>query len=446
MKKSFAFGIPLAVFLVLAAGVFYWQSGRGLFAPSGAPPQNERAERAQENTTGLPLRLPPGFSIEIFAKNLPGARVMAFDPLGELWVSRTGENAVTLLTLNRDGSIISQGDVLKNLKRPHGLALDIVLGKERTDAGWTDVGGDKSQNLKAIMLYIAEENKISRVSLAPEIGKPEKIADLPAGGGHFTRTIGFGPDGRLYVSIGSTCNVCNESDTRRAKIFSMKKDGSDFKEFARGLRNAVFFTWEEGNDSTGASAVSSVPNGSPPRMWATEMGRDNLGDDLPPDEINMIEGPSTSSGQNSVPNFGWPTCYGKNIHDTEFDKNTYIRNPCMEPFETPSAIDIPAHSAPLGLTFIPRAESRGAWPEEYWGDLLVAYHGSWNRSEPTGYKVVRMKLDDNGRYLGTEDFITGWLTQSGEVLGRPVDLTFDDDGALYVSDDKAGVIYKVEYR
>lgn len=118
----------------------------------------------------------------------------------------------------------------------------------------------------------------------------------------------------------------------------------------------------------------------------------------------------------------------------------------MEPFETPSAIDIPAHSAPLGLTFIPRAESRGAWPEEYWGDLLVAYHGSWNRSEPTGYKVVRMKLDDNGRYLGTEDFITGWLTQSGEVLGRPVDLTFDDDGALYVSDDKAGVIYKVEYR
>jgi len=150
------------------------------------------------------------------------------------------------------------------------------------------------------------------------------------------------------------------------------------------------------------------------------MGRDLLGDDMPPDEINIIE-----EGKN----YGWPVCYGKNIHDTDFDHNTYVRNPCMEPFETPSHIDIPAHSAPLGLAF-------------YKNDLLVAYHGSWNRSVPTGYKIVKMNLDANGNYLGQEDFISGWL-QEGNALGRPVDI-LADRGRIFISDDKAGVIYLVE--
>ena len=141
--------------------------------------------------------------------------------------------------------------------------------------------------------------------------------------------------------------------------------------------------------------------------------------------------------------FGWPICYGQNIHDAESDKNTYIRNPCMEPFETPSAIDIPAHSAPLGLAFVPE---NSRWPEEYRGDLLVAYHGSWNRSVPTGYKVVRIPFDESGNPASTPmDFITGFLTKTGEALGRPVDLKFGPDGNLYISDDKAGVIYKVTY-
>ena len=182
-------------------------------------------------------------------------------------------------------------------------------------------------------------------------------------------------------------------------------------------------------------------------MWATEMGRDLLGDDIPPDEINIIE-----EGKN----YGWPNCYGKNIHDDNFDKNTYIRNPCMEPFETGSHVDLQAHSAPLGLAFVPEwgidsnmcfegleAACGGGFPDEYWNDLIVAYHGSWNRTNPTGYKLVRVKMDDYGNSIGVEDFITGWLGPKG-VLGRPVDVKFHN-GALYVSDDKAGVIYKIEY-
>ncbi|KKU05777.1 MAG: L-sorbosone dehydrogenase [Parcubacteria group bacterium GW2011_GWA2_45_30] len=371
--------------------------------PAEVPKEGEIPPKLQipANTTGMSLKLPQGFSISIFAKDLPGARVMAFDSFGNMWVSQTSRGIISLLEV-KDGKTIVQNDIFTGLRKPHGLAFDPQ---------------------SPTMLYYAEEDKISRVVVYSD-GEPEKIADLPSGDGHFTRTLGFGPDGRLYVSIGSSCNICNESDSRRAKIFSMNKDGSDFKEFARGLRNAVFFAW-------------NLVDG---RMWATEMGRDWLGDNIPPDEINIIGGPSTSSGQNSVPNFGWPICYGKNIHDTDFDKNIYIRNPCED--MAGSHIDIPAHSAPLGLGFIPKE----GWPEEYWYDLLVAYHGSWNRSAPTGYQVVRLKLDAQGNFSGFEDFITGWLTPKGEALGRPVDILIQPGGKMYISDDKAGVIYKIIYR
>ena len=176
----------------------------------------------------------------------------------------------------------------------------------------------------------------------------------------------------------------------------------------------MFFDWSEVDGS----------------MWATENSRDMLGDDIPPDEINVIKGGA---------NYGWPNCYGKNIHDDEFDKKTYVRNPCLEPLEIGSKVDIQAHSAPLGLDFVPE---EAFWPEDYNYDLIVALHGSWNRTEPTGYKLIRVKLDAQGNYQGTEDFVTGWLTFSGGVLGRPVDVMFMN-GSLYVTDDKAGVIYKI---
>ena len=363
--------------------------------------------------------MPDGFSIEIFAKDLPGARVMEFDTFGNMWVSQTSAGVVSLLEV-ADGIVTHQNVILRNLKKPHGLAFH---PEQET------------------ILYVAEEHRVSRIPTYSE-GSLEKIIDLPSGGGHFTRTIGFGPDKRLYVSIGSSCNVCNEFDNRRAKIFSANDDGSNFQEFARGLRNAVFMTWHP-----------ELKN-----MWVTEMGRDLLGDDIPPDEINVIPlSASVNSGlsvadQNPVQNFGWPNCYGKNIHDADFDKNTYIRNPCTDPFEIPSYIDLQAHSAPLGLAFIPDPPSAltggGGWPAEYRDDLIVAFHGSWNRSVPDGYKLVRIKLDENGKYLGTEDFVSGWLTNppaGGGTLGRPVDVKFGPDGNLYISDNKAGVIYKIKY-
>ena len=229
------------------------------------------------------------------------------------------------------------------------------------------------------------------------------------------------PDGeKLLISIGSTCNVCSEQDERRATILSSVADGSDVERFAVGLRNSVFMTT---HPETG-------------EVFATEMGRDLLGDDLPPDEINIIK-----KGKN----YGWPTCYGKNIHDTKFDKNVYIRAPCSAPFEEPSFIDIPAHSSPLGLSFVPEE----GWPAQYKNNLLVAYHGSWNRSVPTGYKIVRFNLDDEGNLPtnrpAAHDFITGWFTDDGRVIGRPVDILVEPGGIMYISDDRAGVIYRVIY-
>ncbi len=412
-KKSFLvfFGSILVVTAVWVTLIYLPKLAgfiRGV-APVIKPPPQDIAKLGL-NSTGLPLNLPPEFSIEIFAKDLPGARVMAFDSEGNMWVSQTSEGQISMLEIE-NGKVVGQKVVMRDLKKPHGLAFDPE---------------------DASILYIAEEHRITQFDLSSPTpsssppraggennrsqgreGKGVKIADLPTTGGHFTRTIGFGPDGRLYVSIGSSCNVCIESDNRRAKIFSLKKDGSDFREYARGLRNAVFFTW---SDMDG-------------RMWATEMGRDYLGDDLPPDEINIIQ-----EGQD----FGWPGCYGKNITDP------FGQASCADKFarggqRSASFVDLPAHSAPLGLAFAPKS-----WPEEYQGDLLVAFHGSWNRSEPTGYKVVRIKLNEQGDYEGTEDFITGWLTADG-ALGRPVDIVIVEDGVMFLSDDKAGVVYKITF-
>lgn len=379
-------------------GLFVWKNWQGIKPVITAPSEDittkikDQTPDFKENTTGMPLSLPDGFSISVFAKDLDGARVMRFDKNGNMWVSRTNQGVVSLLII-RDDKVTHQSDSFRNLNKPHGLIFDPD---------------------EPLLLYIAEEDSISKVYTYTEMG-PEKIIDLPAeGGGHFTRTLGIGHDKRLYVSIGSSCNVCKEKDSRRAAIYSVNTDGSDFKPYAAGLRNAVFFTWGPFDN----------------KIWATEMGRDWLGDDLPPDEINIVE-----QGKD----YGWPYCYGKNIHDKDFDKNVYKRDPCNN--NVGSYIDIPAHSAPLGLVFI---LENSDWPEDYWYDLLVAYHGSWNKTTPTGYKIVRHKFDKNGNYQGVEDFITGWLTEEGKALGRPVDILIHNS-SIYVSDDKAGVIYQVKY-
>lgn len=356
MKKIvLVLGLILVVFAV-GAGIFYYQNLRG-----AGPAQ--RAPRA--NTVGLPLTIADGFSISVFARNIPDARVLAWDPDGKVLVSSPATGNVFRITTDGSVSVVTSG-----LNRPHGLAF------------------------KDGKLYIAETDRVSVYDYDGKATNRKKIVDLPGGGNHTSRTIGFGPDGKLYISIGSSCNVCVEKDGRRASIQVL--DG-ELKLFASGLRNSVFFTWRNGD------------------MWATDMGRDLLGDNTPPEEVNIIK-----EGNN----YGWPYCYGKKIPDKSFGGS---QERCKT--TEPPVIEYQAHSAPLGLAF----------DENY---LYVAYHGSWNRSVPTGYKIVRFDLNNN---FAASDFITGWL-QGDSAFGRPVDLLFDQKGDLFISDDKAGVIYRVSVR
>jgi len=381
--------------------VFSWQNLRGIRPALTSPsrdivPLIENA-RADESAGDMPLKLAPGFTLSLFAKGLGTPRVMVLDPAGTLLVSIPSLGKVVALPDENDDGVADRSvTVIDGLKRPHGMAFRCAPD---------------------CRLYIAEEDKVNVYSYdrkKVKAVKQKKIADLPGGGGHVTRTLLFLPkqdDDRLLISVGSSCNVCIEDDWRRAKILVVPASGGELTTFASGLRNAVFMTIHPKTK----------------KIWATEMGRDLLGDDLPPDEINIIQ-----EGRD----YGWPFCYGKNVHDRNFDPVS-TRN-CGKPETFPSHIDIPAHSAPLGLSFFPEE----GWPAEFSGDLLVAYHGSWNRSIPTGYKIVHYRLDDEGRYLGAEDFVSGWLAKDG-ALGRPADIMVRTDGTIFVSDDKAGVIYRI---
>jgi glucose/arabinose dehydrogenase len=335
------------------------------------------------------LNVPEGFTIEVLTDDVSGARVLSgVDGLGNRWVSRTDEGIISLLTFNEDGSFDRVDDIFTDLNRPHGLALD------------------PQDNM---VLYYAETDAIWRAQLYTD-AQPEKLADLPGGGRHFTRTIMFGPDGKLYISIGSSCDVCEEENEKRAAIYRMDKDGTNLEAVAEGLRNAVFM------------ATNPVSG----EIWVTEMGRDHLGDNLPPDEINIVQ-----EGEH----YGWPYCYGDQIRDEQFKADADFD--CQD--TVPSHVNLQAHSAPLGLDFIPEE----GWPSEYRLDLLVAYHGSWNRSTPTGYKVMRILLNDSGKPQGASNFITGWLQENGNDIGRPVDVVADPGGILYITDDKLGTIYRV---
>jgi glucose/arabinose dehydrogenase len=349
------------------------------------------------------INLPRGFRIDVFADTLdgspvsypgpnPGPRMMLLkDKVLFVTIPNLGK-VVALPDENNDNKADSVITFIEKLNNPHGI--------DYYD-GW---------------FYIAEENRVIRVKesgngLRADMGTFEVIIDNLPTGGHFTRTVKI-HNNSLYLSIGSSCNVCNENDERRAAITKCNIDGTGCRVYAKGLRNSVGFVFHP---------VTGL-------MYATENGRDMLGDDIPPDEINIIE-----DGKN----YGWPICYGKNIHDTDFDKNVYIRDPCMEPFEMPGLVDLQAHSAPLGLAFY----YGDSFPKEYRGNLFVAYHGSWNRNVATGYKIVSIDMPD----LMVKDFATGWLT-GGNVLGRPVDIIVSDDGSLLVSDDNAGKIFRISYK
>ncbi len=406
-------------------GIFYWHNLRGIW--TSILPARENIATTIENSenvvisqnkeevfvtddTKMPLQLPDGFSVSIYAKELGSPRVIVSDPNDNLIVSLT-QNGKVVALLDKDAS--SKSDETKilaeNLNLPHGLVFDC-------------------KDLNNCKLYIAESNQVSVYEYdinKVEIKNQRKIIDLPDSGMHFTRSLLVDPKSkRLFVSIGSDCNACNEKDGKRASIISANLDGTDVKTYASGLRNSVFMTL---HPKTGA-------------IYADDMGRDLLGDNLPPDEINIIK-------ENKK--YGWPFCYGKNVRDNTF-KDNVPTSVCTEPDYIPSYINIQAHSAPLGLQFVPDTIS---FPEDFRNALIVAYHGSWNRTEPTGYKLVKYDMDKDGNYIVDEkgepkntDFISGWLTTEKESLGRPTGILIKDNGVMYIADDKAGVIYRVFYK
>ncbi len=350
--------------------------------------ENQKKEHIElkGDAVKIPLKSPQGFVVSVFADKLERPRDLMVSPGGTLLVSVPAKGQVlALIDKNNDGKADEVKTVLQNLNKPHGLGM------------------------QKNYLFVAEETQLVRYlwdEIKSEARLDRKLFDLPAGGRHTTRTITFSGDS-MYVSIGSSCDTCVEKHPWLASVIRSDIEGQNPVVYASGLRNAVFIT---ANLQTGA-------------IWSVDMGRDFLGDNIPPDEINVLyEGK----------NYGWPHCYGDRIFDpTLSGESSFCTN------TEPPVYKIQAHSAPLGLIFI----NSPMFPQSWQGDLLVSYHGSWNRSTPVGYKVVRLKVSGE-HIIGVEDFLTGFL-QGTEVLGRPVDLEFGIYGELYLSDDKAGTIYLI---
>ena len=343
-----------------------------------------------QGTRSVTLWLQDGFEISLFAHGLGAPRVMAEAPAGEIVVSHmTGGPALVLSDHDSDGVADNVTPLLTGLNVPHGLAFV----------------GDS--------LYVAETDRLLRVDPWDDPSSVREIAALPAANddaghpNHKTRSIAVGPDQRLYVSVGSICDACIESDPNRGAILRFNLDGSGGERYASGLRNAVGMAFEPATD----------------RLWVMENGSNGLGDELPPDEINTVQ---VSGGD-----FGWPFCYGAR------EVQPPLGSPERCAGTVPSALDLPAHIAPLGLTFVPP----GIFPATYDGDLFVALHGSALREEPVGYSLVHVPVQDGQPQVPVE-FVRGWLV-GDDSWGRPMQPLFVRDGSLLLSDDKAGVVYRI---
>ena len=345
--------------------------------------------------------LPDGFKIEIYASDVENARSMTVSPSGTVFVgNRKSDNVFALIDENNDGKVDKKyliTDKLKNM--PNGVAFH---------------DGD---------LYVAEVNKIwvfkdieNKLKLIDENGfypdEPILITDdFPSDKHHGWKYIAIGPDNKLYVPVGAPCNICESRDEIYSTITRMDLDGSNREIYARGVRNTVGFTW---NKETG-------------EMWFTDNGRDMLGDNYPPCELNKVTKPDQ--------HYGYPYCHGGDISDPEFGSK-YACEDFIKPMQ-----NLGPHVAPLGLKFY----DGDMFPEEYKGDIFIAEHGSWNRTKKIGYRITRVKIKDN-KSVGYEPFISGWLEKDiNDAWGRPVDVVILEDGSMLISDDYANVIYRVTY-
>lgn len=337
------------------------------------------------------LRVPPGFTIRVYADEVPGARSMTLSPAGTLFVGTRREGKIyAVVDADRDFRAERIITLAQGLRMPNGVAFR-----------------DGS-------LYVAEVSRILRFAdIERDLEKPP-VAELvssryPEDEHHGWKFIAFGPDGKLYVPVGAPCNVCRPEDEINATITRLDPDGSGQEIFARGVRNTVGFDW---HPTTG-------------ELWFTDNGRDWLGENSPPDELNRAPSPGL--------HFGFPFCHGRGLADPDYGHE----RDCSE--FTPAALELGPHVAALGMRFY----QGGQFPEKYRNGIFIAEHGSWNRKEPIGYRVMFIAMEE-GKPVSYEVFAEGWL-RDGIASGRPVDIEILSDGSLLVSDDKAGRIYRIDY-
>ena len=341
-----------------------------------------------DGVTNHTLSVPSGFHVSQVANGLKNPRFMAFDDAGNLLVADAG--AGSIVRYPAAGGAIARGSrppdpLIAGLDAPSNVAL------------------------RDGYLYIGETGAISRYTYdaASGVGRREVVVpDLPRGG-HSTRTVVFGPDGMVYVSVGSSCNICDETDERRAAILRFAPDGSNYTRFAYGLRNAVGLTIQPG---TGW-------------LWASVNERDDQGNEIPPDLLTIVQ-----AGQN----FGWPGCQPPNATPQTPGRD------CSG--ITPPTIGLQAHGAALGIAFYTGA----AFPSDYANDMFVVQHGSWNRQPPAEPKLTRVHFDGT-RPVSAMDFATGWQGPDGQRWGRPAGVVVAPDGSLIVSDDQAGILYRISF-
>jgi glucose/arabinose dehydrogenase len=337
------------------------------------------------------VHLPPGFAIDYFAERIPDARSLTLGANGTVFVgNRKGGKVYALVDGDRNGRADKRYIIADDLDTPNGIAF---------------LNGD---------LFVATHRRILRFaaieSHLAHPPRPEVIVDhLPAPTHHGWRYLAAGPDGWLYLSIGAPCNICDRG-LPFAAIHRLRPDGSGMQVWAEGVRNSIGITW-------------SPQDGA---MWFTDNGRDWLGDDAPPDELNRAD----QAGMH----FGYPYRHGHTIVDPEYGERTPDR-----PL-TPPALELDAHVAALGLRFY----TGTMFPDHYRGQLFIAEYGSWNRSDPAGYRIEVVTIDGN-RATGHRTFADGWLLPDGRKWGRPVDLLVMPDGALLVSDDMQGAVYRISW-
>jgi len=339
------------------------------------------------------LQLPVGFSISIYADNVPNARTLALGDSGVVFVgTRQQGDVYAVKDSNGDGVADKRYVIATGLYMPNGVAY------------------------KNMNLYVAETNRIIRFKhIEHHLGKvlkPDVIYDeLPSDKHHGWKYLRFGPDGKLYTAVGAPCNVCLPEKDIYSSLVRLNPDGSEFEILAQGIRNSVGFDWQPKTN----------------QLFFTDNGRDHLGDNTPPDELNKWS--------ETMQHFGFPYCHGGMIADPELAGNKV----CSQ-FTAPEW-KFKAHMAPLGVRFYTGKQ----FPERFVNQLFVAQHGSWNRTKPHGYRIALIKFKQ-GKPFSEQAFITGWLTKDGTVLGRPTDILQMPDGSLLIADDTLGVIYRVEYK